>query len=102
MLGEIRTKRRKYRWRDWSCDEEKPRRQCNELRGKRGTWTDREQKLRHSSANTVQNYRYWVIWRCPSVRFLDFAKVRESERTKAEELFGSAEEPTALATRVQT
>ncbi|KAF2794462.1 L domain-like protein [Melanomma pulvis-pyrius CBS 109.77] len=49
-----------------------------------------------------ENYRYWVIWHCPSVRFLDFAKVRESERIKAKELFGSAEESTALATRAQT
>ena len=49
----------------------------------------------------MQNYRYWVIWRCPSVRFLDFAKVRDVERSKATELFGTAEEPTDLASTVK-
>jgi hypothetical protein len=47
-----------------------------------------------------QNYRYWVIWRCPSVRYLDFAKVRDVERQKAAELFGTAGEPTDLASKV--
>ncbi|KAF2009993.1 U2 small nuclear ribonucleo protein A [Aaosphaeria arxii CBS 175.79] len=47
-----------------------------------------------------ENYRYWVIWRCPSVRYLDFAKVRQAEKQKAEELFGTAEEPTELATQI--
>jgi hypothetical protein len=50
----------------------------------------------------MQNYRYWVLWKCPSVRFLDFEKVKESEREKARELFGTEEEPTALASKVQT
>ena len=50
----------------------------------------------------TQNYRYWVIWRCPSVRYLDFVKVRDSERSKAEDLFGTADEPTDLATKVCT
>ncbi|KAF4336599.1 u2 small nuclear ribonucleo A [Fusarium beomiforme] len=48
-----------------------------------------------------ENYRYWVLWKCPSVRFLDFAKVKESEREKARELFGTEEEPTALASKIQ-
>ncbi|KAH3904421.1 hypothetical protein HBI56_170750 [Parastagonospora nodorum] len=47
-----------------------------------------------------ENYRYWVIWRCPSVRYLDFAKVRDVERKKATELFGTAEEPTELASKI--
>lgn len=47
-----------------------------------------------------QNYRYWVIWRCPSVRYLDFAKVKDVEREKAQELFGTAEEPTELASKI--
>ncbi|KAF2703596.1 U2 small nuclear ribonucleoprotein A [Pleomassaria siparia CBS 279.74] len=47
-----------------------------------------------------ENYRYWIIWRCPSVRFLDFVKVRDAERKKAVELFGTTEEPTALATKI--
>lgn len=47
-----------------------------------------------------QHYRYWVIWRIPSVRFLDYQKVKDAEREKAKELFGTAEEPTALASKI--
>ncbi|CAN8102357.1 unnamed protein product [Discula destructiva] len=47
-----------------------------------------------------ENYRYWVIWRCPMVRFLDYQRVRQAERTRATELFGTAEEPTDLATKI--
>lgn len=47
-----------------------------------------------------QNYRYWVLWLCPTVRFLDYQKVKDAERQKARELFGSAEAPTELASRV--
>ncbi|KAI6759704.1 hypothetical protein HG530_010384 [Fusarium avenaceum] len=50
---------------------------------------------------TQLNYRYWVLWKCPSVRFLDFIKVKESEREKARELFGTEEEPTPLASKIQ-
>jgi hypothetical protein len=49
----------------------------------------------------LQNYRYWVIWRCPTVRYLDFVKVRDVERKKASELFGTADEPTELASKVR-
>jgi len=48
-----------------------------------------------------QNYRYWVLWRCPSVRFLDYQKVKDAERNKAKELFGTVEEPTELASTVR-
>lgn len=47
-----------------------------------------------------EHYRYWVIWRCPTVRFLDFAKVRDVERSKAKELFGTTEAPTDLANKI--
>ncbi|KAK4204926.1 leucine-rich repeat-domain-containing protein [Triangularia verruculosa] len=47
-----------------------------------------------------EHYRYWVVWRCPSVRFLDYQKVREVEREKARELFGTGEEPTELAMKI--
>jgi len=47
-----------------------------------------------------ENYRYWVIWRCPSVRFLDYRKVKDVEREAAGRLFGSVSEPSALAARV--
>ncbi|KAF2031488.1 small nuclear ribonucleo protein U2, A [Setomelanomma holmii] len=47
-----------------------------------------------------ENCRYWIIWRCPTVRFLDFAKVQDVERNKARELFGTADEPTELASKI--
>ncbi|CZR63336.1 related to U2 snRNP protein A` [Phialocephala subalpina] len=47
-----------------------------------------------------ENYRYWVLWRCPTVRFLDYRKVKDVEREKATELFGTAAEPSALASKV--
>lgn len=49
---------------------------------------------------SLQHYRYWVIWRIPSVRFLDYQKVKDVERTKAQELFGTAKEPSALASKI--
>jgi len=48
-----------------------------------------------------EHYRYWVLWRCPSVRFLDYQKVKEAERKRAGELFGTAERPTDLASKVR-
>lgn len=50
----------------------------------------------------AQNYRYWVLWLCPQVRFLDYVKVKDAERQKAKELFGTADEPTELANTVCT
>ncbi|ERS97781.1 hypothetical protein HMPREF1624_05952 [Sporothrix schenckii ATCC 58251] len=47
-----------------------------------------------------EKYRYWVIWRCPTVRFLDFQKVKDAERRKAEELFGTHILPTELARKI--
>ncbi|KAK4574551.1 U2 snRNP complex subunit [Recurvomyces mirabilis] len=44
-----------------------------------------------------ENYRYWILWRAPQIRYLDFQKVKEAEREKAKELFGTAEVPTDLA-----
>lgn len=34
------------------------------------------------------------------MRYLDFAKVKDVERNKAKELFGTSEEPTELATKI--
>ncbi|KAJ5629495.1 U2 small nuclear ribonucleoprotein A [Penicillium herquei] len=48
-----------------------------------------------------ENYRYWVIWLAPSVRFLDYQKVKDVERAKAKELFGTFEEPSALASKIK-
>ncbi|KAL2108686.1 hypothetical protein VUR80DRAFT_3524 [Thermomyces stellatus] len=48
-----------------------------------------------------EHYRYWVIWRCPSVRFLDYQKVKDAERQHAKDLFGTDDAPTALATKIR-
>ncbi|KAJ5159870.1 U2 small nuclear ribonucleoprotein A [Penicillium canariense] len=47
-----------------------------------------------------ENYRYWVIWLAPSVRFLDYQKVKDVEREKAKELFGTVEQPSVLASKI--
>jgi U2 small nuclear ribonucleoprotein A' len=47
-----------------------------------------------------ENYRYWAIWRIPSLRFLDFQKVTDAERATAKELFGTYEEPSSLASKI--
>ncbi|OQO09520.1 hypothetical protein B0A48_04922 [Cryoendolithus antarcticus] len=44
-----------------------------------------------------EHYRYWVIYLAPSVRFLDFQRVKQAERTKAQEIFGTLAEPSTAA-----
>ncbi|KAI1815800.1 L domain-like protein [Poronia punctata] len=56
--------------------------------------------LRDNPVTKKENYRYWILWRCPSVRFLDYAKVKDAERKHAKELFGEPEAPTELATKI--
>ncbi|EMR69334.1 putative u2 small nuclear ribonucleoprotein a protein [Eutypa lata UCREL1] len=56
--------------------------------------------LRDNPVTKKENYRYWAVWRCRSVRFLDYAKVKDAERKRAEELFGTPEEPTELASQL--
>ncbi|KAK6383070.1 uncharacterized protein PV06_05363 [Exophiala oligosperma] len=48
-----------------------------------------------------EHYRLYLIWANPSLRFLDYQKVREAEREQATELFGTAEEPSELAARIK-
>lgn len=57
------------------------------------------QKGRYAEA--AQHYRSWIVWRCPTVRFLDYVKVKDVERAKATELFGTSDAPTALASKVR-
>ncbi|TKA62201.1 U2 small nuclear ribonucleoprotein A' [Cryomyces minteri] len=47
-----------------------------------------------------EHYRYWILYRIPSVRFLDYKKVKDAERQRAIELFGTAAEPTELALKI--
>ncbi|KAK9242389.1 leucine-rich repeat-domain-containing protein [Lipomyces tetrasporus] len=49
-----------------------------------------------------EHYRLWVIWRLPSVRILDYEKVRQVERQEATKLFGTFDDPTPLATKLST
>ncbi|OJD36564.1 l domain-like protein [Diplodia corticola] len=49
-----------------------------------------------------QNYRYYLIFRIPSLRFFDFQRVRDAERQKAKELFGTPDAPTELAQKVMS
>lgn len=52
------------------------------------------------TAELLQNYRSYIIFRIPSVRFLDFQKVRDVERVRAKELFGTIDAPSALASKI--
>ncbi|KAI0520816.1 L domain-like protein [Xylaria bambusicola] len=56
--------------------------------------------LQDNPVTKKEHYRYWTLWRCPSVRFLDYAKVKDAERKHASELFGTVEAPTELATKI--
>ncbi|KAK4544830.1 hypothetical protein LTR36_003734 [Oleoguttula mirabilis] len=53
--------------------------------------------LAENPVASKENYRYYLLWRCPHIRFLDFQKVKDAERSKARELFGTADAPTELA-----
>ncbi|KAL4949296.1 leucine-rich repeat-domain-containing protein [Aspergillus filifer] len=46
------------------------------------------------------HYRLFLIWRIPSIRFLDYRKVKDAEREQAAELFGTATEPSSLASQI--
>ncbi|TFK30398.1 small nuclear ribonucleo protein polypeptide A [Coprinopsis marcescibilis] len=56
--------------------------------------------------NPVQEkkwYREWLAFRIPSLRVLDFQKIRDKERATAKSLFLTADKlPTALATTIST
>ncbi|KAF9056682.1 leucine-rich repeat-domain-containing protein [Panaeolus papilionaceus] len=48
-------------------------------------------------------YREWLAFRIPSLRVIDFQRIRDKERTHAKQLFVTAEGlPTALATTIST
>ncbi|KAF9555523.1 U2 small nuclear ribonucleoprotein A' [Mortierella alpina] len=42
-------------------------------------------------------YRSWIVWKLPSVRVLDFQKVKKVERQEAKKLFEGKSGPSALA-----
>ncbi|KAF3915224.1 Centriolin [Dactylellina cionopaga] len=47
-----------------------------------------------------ENYRLFVIWICPRVRYLDFERVKDAERKEAAKLFGTEEDPTPTAAKI--
>ncbi|KAK2798752.1 U2 snRNP complex subunit [Emmonsiellopsis sp. PD_5] len=47
-----------------------------------------------------ENYRLWLIYLLPTVRFLDYQKVKDAERARAAELFGTPSNPSALASKI--
>jgi U2 small nuclear ribonucleoprotein A' len=49
----------------------------------------------------LQHYRLYLVWSIPSLRFIDFQKVRDVERKQAQELFGTPEAPTELAAKIK-
>lgn len=48
-----------------------------------------------------EHYRSYMIWSIPSLRFLDYRRIRDVERNEAKELFGTINEPTPLAAQVR-
>ena len=48
-------------------------------------------------ADNSQNYRYWILFLVPQIRFLDYQKVKDTERVKAREIFGTLKAPTEAA-----
>ncbi|KAK5551881.1 U2 snRNP complex subunit [Exophiala xenobiotica] len=48
-----------------------------------------------------EHYRSYLIWTIPSLRFLDYQKVRDAERQQANGLFGTADAPSELAAKIK-
>ncbi|KAI9335772.1 leucine-rich repeat-domain-containing protein [Obelidium mucronatum] len=46
---------------------------------------------------TRKNYRAWIIFKCPTVRVIDFRKVKDVERVDAKALFSGSTQAHALA-----
>ncbi|KAK7723060.1 U2 snRNP complex subunit [Botryosphaeria dothidea] len=59
-----------------------------------------ELNLLGNPVTSKEHYRHYLIFRIPSLRFFDFERVRDAERTEAKTLFGTTDEPTELAQRV--
>ncbi|EON60879.1 hypothetical protein W97_00089 [Coniosporium apollinis CBS 100218] len=49
-----------------------------------------------------ENYRYWLLHLSPTLRFLDYQKVKDAERAKARQLFGTRAAPTELAQKIMS
>ncbi|KAF2083313.1 L domain-like protein [Saccharata proteae CBS 121410] len=56
--------------------------------------------LLHNPVRQVEHYRLYVIWLCPKLELFDYNEVEDAERKKANELFGTHENPTELAQQI--
>ncbi|KAN0067457.1 Leucine-rich repeat domain containing protein [Elaphomyces granulatus] len=56
--------------------------------------------LMENPVTRKEHYRFWIIWRIPSIRFLDYQKVKDAERKKATQLFGTEQTPSSLASKI--
>lgn len=54
-----------------------------------------------SRLTSWQHYRHFLIHLVPSLRFIDYQKVKDVEREQAKELFGTRAEPTELAAKIR-
>ncbi|VEU22316.1 DEKNAAC103719 [Brettanomyces naardenensis] len=62
----------------------------------------RDLYLTGNPVTKLKNYRLWCVWRFPNLKVLDFEKVKDTERKKAKELFGSLEKPSELVDEILT
>ncbi|ODQ77176.1 hypothetical protein BABINDRAFT_163689 [Babjeviella inositovora NRRL Y-12698] len=56
--------------------------------------------LLHNPVIKVEHYRLFALWAIPSLKILDFEKIKDAERRAATALFGTLSEPSALATSI--
>ncbi|KAK5103545.1 U2 snRNP complex subunit [Lithohypha guttulata] len=57
--------------------------------------------LTENPVTKKEHYRLYMIWSIPSIRFLDYERVREIERDEAKELFGTSSTPSELVAKIR-
>jgi len=72
-----------------------------DLEGLSGCGTLTHLSLLENPVTKKEHYRLYLIWAIPSIRFLDFHKVKDVERQQAKDLFGTAEQPSELAAKIK-
>jgi len=72
-----------------------------DLEGLNGCGALTHLSLLENPVTRKEHYRLYLIWSIPSLRFLDFQRVREVEREQARELFGAADAPSELAAQIK-
>ncbi|RMZ76811.1 hypothetical protein DV738_g4687, partial [Chaetothyriales sp. CBS 135597] len=74
--------------------------ELGDLEGLRGCRRLTHLSLVENPVQKREHYRSYMIWLCPSLRFLDFQRIKDAERERAAELFGTHSEPTELAAKI--